>query len=82
MYGENILERLASSGFLKVKVKPDSSETKVRKVEGNVVFVDVKAPPVEGKANAELLRFLRKILKRKVSIRLGESSRIKIIKVI
>jgi len=45
-------------------------------------IVDVDAPPEKGKANAELIRFLSKSLKKQVRIVSGLTSRRKIVQVL
>ena len=49
-----------------------------------VILVKLHAPPVEGKANTELLRFLAESLgcpKGQVTLMRGESSRLKVVEV-
>jgi uncharacterized protein (TIGR00251 family) len=65
-----------------VKVKPNSQQQKiVEEPDGNLTIF-LKSPPVDGKANAELIQLLAKhfgIAKRAIAIQSGHSSRQKII---
>ncbi len=67
--------------ILAVHVKPGARETKVEswRDEGTAIIA-VAAPPVDGKANQELLRFLSKqlgIAKSLITIKRGHSGRVK-----
>ncbi len=71
---------------LKVRVQPRASRTELTGIdEDGVVRIRLKAPPVDGAANTELLRFLgRKVLgiaPSQLSILRGGSSRNKTIAV-
>ncbi len=63
-------------------MKPNSREFRVEKISENEYIVYVKSPPVKGKANAELLKGLKKYFKRPVKIVSGESSRTKLVEVL
>lgn len=67
------------SNRLCVRVKPNSSQTQVTKIDGNIVHICVAAAPQENKANKELLKFLKKETGRTCRIFLGMSSRTKIV---
>ena len=61
-----------------VRAKPRASKSAVRGVAEGALEVAVAAPPVEGEANEELVRFLARALgvgKRDVRIVRGEGSR-------
>ncbi len=61
-----------------IKVKPSSAFNDVRYQEGFVVYL--KAPPVEGKANALLIKFLAKffsLTQQQISVLKGQSGRYK-----
>ena len=67
--------------ILTVHVKPGAKETKIVswRDEGSVT-VAIAAPPVDGKANQELIRFLSKrlgIAKSLITIKRGHSGRVK-----
>ncbi|MEO7994112.1 MAG: DUF167 domain-containing protein [bacterium] len=66
---------------LAVKVKPRAKHNRVR-VEGDVVTVEVTAPPVEGAANAAVTATVAEALglkPRQVSLLSGDSSRQKVL---
>lgn len=65
-------------------LQPKASKTEVVGLHGDALKVRIKAPPVEGKANAELIRFLAKefaVSKRDVVLISGELSRQKRIRI-
>jgi len=65
-----------------VQVQPKSSRNRVTGFEDGVLHVKIAAPPVKGKANQELLRFLSDILgvaKSNITIEKGLTSRRKVI---
>ncbi|MDH5449035.1 MAG: DUF167 domain-containing protein [Candidatus Bathyarchaeota archaeon] len=61
--------------MLKAHVKPRSRSFRIQINDELVIFC--RQPPVEGKANRELIKELSKIFKRKVEIVSGSRSRIK-----
>jgi hypothetical protein len=65
---------------INIKVKPNSQEQKIEQIDG-LYIVNLKSPPVENKANLELIHLLKKYFKRDVKIISGFSSRKKIIEV-
>jgi hypothetical protein len=65
-------------------VVPRSSREGVAGYEGGAVRIRLNAPPVEGRANEALLRFLAKALgvsRSKVSLVSGETGRNKIVRI-
>ncbi|MBR8837965.1 MAG: DUF167 domain-containing protein [Stigonema ocellatum SAG 48.90 = DSM 106950] len=68
----------------KVKVKPNSKVQKIQEeADGNLV-VHLKSPPVDGKANEELIKLLAEkfdVPKSHIRIRSGLSSRQKLIEI-
>lgn len=72
------LRELADGVLLQVRVQPSAKRSTVLGVHGGALRVAVAAPPVDGKANAALVEFLRELLRVKrsqVSIHSGEKSR-------
>ena len=59
---------------LRVKVKPNSPKNQI-KIEDNIVKISIKAKPDKGKANKELINYISKLLKKKVTISLGKTSK-------
>jgi uncharacterized protein (TIGR00251 family) len=67
-----------------VRVVPRSAKEGVAGYEGGVLRVRLNAPPVEGKANESLARFLSKALgvpRRNVTLVAGEKGRNKIVRI-
>lgn len=65
-----------------VRVQPNAARNEVLGFKDGCLRVKIAAPPVKGKANQELLRFLSDILKvsrSDITIRKGMASRTKII---
>lgn len=63
--------------LLKVKVIPNASRNEISFIDEGYK-IKLKSPPVEGKANKELIAYLSKILKIKksaIQIRVGDTSR-------
>jgi uncharacterized protein (TIGR00251 family) len=69
---------------LSVRVVPRSSREGVAGFEGGVVRIRLNAPPVEGRANEALLKFLAKSLgvsRARVALVSGETGRNKIVRI-
>jgi uncharacterized protein (TIGR00251 family) len=69
---------------LTLHVQPGASRTEVAGLHGDALRIRLAAPPVDGKANAELLRFLANafaVPRRQVSLLRGETSRQKVVRV-
>ncbi|MGQ0702811.1 MAG: DUF167 domain-containing protein [Gemmatimonadales bacterium] len=70
---------------LSIRVQPRARQTELAGTHGEALKIRVAAPPAEGAANAELLRFLAKRLELpRSAIRLvaGAASRNKIVEVV
>uniref|UniRef100_H3BE98 Zgc:193812 n=1 Tax=Latimeria chalumnae TaxID=7897 RepID=H3BE98_LATCH len=70
---------------ISVHAKPGSKQNAITDVAVEAVGVAVAAPPMEGEANAELLRYLAKVLEIKKSdivLEKGCKSRKKVVKVL
>jgi uncharacterized protein len=68
---------------IRVRVKPRAARSRVVSV-GGVVEVAVAAPPVDGEANEELVRFLASVLgvgRRNVEIVSGAHGRTKLLRI-
>jgi len=69
---------------LTLHVQPGAARTEVAGVHGDALKVRLAAPPVAGKANAELLRFLAEVFgvsRRNVTLVRGDTSRRKIVRI-
>ncbi len=71
--------------ILKIKVEPRSSKSAIVGPYGNGIKVKLTSPPVDGKANKELIDLLSKELKvpkNDIQIISGQSSKNKVVKII
>jgi uncharacterized protein (TIGR00251 family) len=69
---------------LTLHVQPGASRTEVAGTHGDALKLRLAAPPVDGKANAELLRFLAEVFgvpRRNVTLLRGELSRAKVVRI-
>ncbi len=69
---------------ISVKLQPRSSRNQVVGREGDIYRIKVTAPPVDGKANAALVKLLAKKLgipPKKIDILSGQTSRLKTIRI-
>ncbi|WP_425217053.1 DUF167 domain-containing protein [Tumidithrix helvetica] len=67
-----------------VKVKPNSKQQRITEEVDGTLTIHLKSPPVDGKANAELIELLAKkygIPKANISIRAGLSSKTKLVEI-
>ena len=69
------------NNYLSVLVKPNSRKTEIIKIKDNVVKIAIAAPAEDNKANIELIKFVSKMLKRKVTIISGLKSKNKLLKI-
>jgi len=78
-----LIEKYISENKLKIIVKPNSPKNSVIGFDENkkALRISVKAAPEKGKANHELIKFISKLLKKKVEIVKGLKSREKILKI-
>ncbi|MEO8488102.1 MAG: DUF167 domain-containing protein [Betaproteobacteria bacterium] len=70
---------------ISVHVQPGARRTEAAGAHGDAPRIRLAAPPVDGKANAELIRFLADafgVPLRNVSIARGETSRDKVVRVV
>ena len=67
-----------------VKVKPNSKNQNIEEAADGSLIINLKSPPVEGKANEELIQILAKkfdVSKSRISIKFGLSSRNKVVEI-
>lgn len=67
---------------LAVRVKPNAKKNEFLGFSDNTMSLKIAAPPVDGKANAELVRFLSSLLgipKSRISVRKGATGRNKLL---
>jgi len=64
--------------LLRVRVQPKASRDEISGLQGEALKVRITAPPVDGKANAHLVKFLAKqfgVAKSAVTLLSGETGR-------
>ncbi len=78
-----MIEKYIKNNSLKIIVKPNSPKNSVIGYDSSrkAVKISIKAPTEKGKANKELIKFISKLLKRKVEIVKGLTSREKVLKI-
>lgn len=70
--------------WIEVRVKPNARASTLRQDEAGLWHAELKAAPVDGKANAELIALVAKrfgCAKSAVEIRTGASGRTKLVKI-
>jgi uncharacterized protein (TIGR00251 family) len=84
------IKQFAEKGeiYLRIKARPGAAATEVRGVmageEGETLKIDVAAPPENGKANQELVKFLADwfaVAKDKIKIISGAGDKVKLVKI-
>jgi uncharacterized protein len=69
---------------LRIKVKPNSRSSGLEELSDGTWLARVASPPVDGKANEELVRLIAEhfgVRKARVSIKSGASGRIKLVQI-
>ena len=69
---------------IQVKVKPNSRASVLKQKDDGTWLAQLKSPPVDGKANEELLTLVSKHFecrKSDVSIKAGASARVKLVRI-
>ena len=72
----------AGNVLLKLRIHPGAKRSAINGTFGDALKIDLQAPPVDGKANSALLKFLAEKLhlsKAAFTIKSGECSRDKVI---
>ena len=70
--------------LIQIKVKPNSRASRLEQQEDGTWLAHLKSPPVDGKANEELIALVAKhfkLRKADVSIKSGASTRTKLIQI-
>lgn len=71
-----------TSSTIQCKIHPNAKKDSIEGIKDDMLCVHLNAPPVEGKANKALVKYLSKrlhIAKSKISIIQGEKNRIKVL---
>jgi len=53
---------MSEASRITIQVQPKSGRNKITRFEEGVVYIKIAAPPVKGKANQELIKYLSDIL--------------------
>ena len=70
--------------IIQVKVKPNSRASRFEQLDDGTWVAQLKSPPVDGKANDELISLVARHFKRpksEVSIKAGASTRLKLVQI-
>ncbi len=76
------IKELINKGLLKVKIYPASDRLSVKSIKDGVLEIYLKSPPLEGKANEELLKFLKREFGLRARIKRGQMSREKVMEIL
>ena len=74
----------AAARFIQVKVKPNAGASVLLQDESGTWFAQLKSPPVDGKANAELVSLVARqfgCARSAVTIRSGGGARLKLVRI-
>ncbi len=78
------LSMATSSQYLKIKVKPNAGVSALQSLEDGTWLAQLKSPPVDGKANAELIDLVAHqfgCARSAVVIRTGAGTRLKLVRI-
>ncbi len=70
--------------IIQIKVKPNAREEGLEQLSDGTWLARIRSPPVDGKANEELIRLVAgqfKVSRARVSIRSGASGRLKRVRI-
>jgi len=70
-------------GYLRIIVKPNKKQNYVLgyDYEKQALIIEIKVPAEQNKANKEVTKFLSKLMKKKVKIKSGHTSKVKVLSV-
>jgi hypothetical protein len=74
----------ATATIIQIKVKPNAREGGLELLSDGTWLARIQSPPVEGKANKELIRLVAerfKVTRAQVSIKSGKSGRLKWVRI-
>ena len=82
-FKSEIISKLVKSNTITVIVHPKSPKNEVISYDSSrdAFKINIKAEPEKGKANAELMKFLRKLLKKDVEIISGHKGHNKVVRI-
>ncbi|KYK27223.1 hypothetical protein AYK26_04130 [Euryarchaeota archaeon SM23-78] len=70
-------------GYLRIIVKPNKKQNYALgyDYEKQALIIEIKVPAEQNKANKEVTKFLSKLMKKKVKIKSGHTSKVKVLSV-
>ncbi len=77
---EEEIQKLLTQPRIALHATPDAKKTRVTAVKGDILHLDVAAPPEDGKANREIERYLTRIAGKKATVTRGKTSKDKTVK--
>jgi uncharacterized protein (TIGR00251 family) len=83
--GPKAIHEATPAATLSVRIQPNASKNEVVGIADNILKIKINAPPVDGKANKECIKFLAKVLdvsKSQVTILGGEKARSKVVRIL
>ena len=79
-----MIEQKGSAVRIRVRAQPRAARTEVSGAHGDELKIRIAAPPVDGAANAELVRFIAKqlgVAPSRVHVLRGDSGRSKVVEI-
>ncbi|MEW6381041.1 MAG: DUF167 domain-containing protein [bacterium] len=70
---------------ISVRIQPNAAKSELVEIRDEVLKIRISAPPVDGKANKEFMRFLARVLKvsaSQISIVGGQTGRSKVVRIL
>ena len=80
MNKDSFITEKNSSTIISCKIRPSASKTTFVGIYDNCMKFSIAAPPENNKANIEILKFFRKLSKKKVKIIMGLTNKKKVLK--
>lgn len=75
-------DSLLKYDYLKLMIRPNKSVTEISNFKDNILYLNVKEKPIDGKANKEIIRFFKKKLQLNIEIKSGSTSKKKLVKIL
>lgn len=73
------LQEILSHSLITLKVRPNAPKTEIKGMKEDIILLNVKAAPEDNKANIEIIKFFTRLTKKKVRIKQGLTSKLKIL---
>jgi uncharacterized protein len=75
-------KELLAKEIIPITVKPGAPKTEILGIRNGTLHIVLHAPPVEGKANEELLKFLKKQTGKQYKLIAGATTRKKLVRLV